>query len=88
MEVPLQGPFEESGIMQHNKNNQGVISSHPVQKNFLLMEHSKEELQHVKMDRKKTQCYEIWKMAWSLINPLMVHTLPPTNLSAQLSDSK
>lgn len=49
MEVPLQGPFEESVIMQHNKNNQGVISSLPEQKSFLLMEHSKEELQHVKM---------------------------------------
>ncbi len=49
MEVPLQGPFEESVIMQHNKNNQGVILSLPGQKSFLLMEHSKEELQHVKM---------------------------------------
>lgn len=47
MEVPLQGLFEESVIMQHNKNNQGIISSLPGQKSFLLMEHSKEELQHV-----------------------------------------
>lgn len=67
MEVPLQGPFEESVIMQHNKNNQGVILSLPGHKSFLLMEHSIEELQHVKMApprpyRKKTQRYEIWKM--------------------------